>query len=159
MEKIPGVPYREVVDKLSLDDKRRISRSIAEWVDQLSQHRFDVIGSFYFAPGQRNKVELGRPVLQHFMGDWRQDYHHERGPFHDLHSFTHAFIDCIGSEMFDPRQRLRAVIDAMRKEIWKLGDYLDLDDDDDGACDRTLEKLKLKQLEAEYAALLNSARF
>ena len=156
MEKIPGVPYREVVDKLSLDEKLRISRSIAEWVDQLSQYRFDVIGSFSFAPGQRNKVELGWPVLQHFMGDWRHDYQHERGPFHDLHSFTRAFIDCIGSEMFDPRQRLRAVIDAMRKEICKLS--ASLDDDDDGACDRTLEKLKLKQLEAEYAALLNSAR-
>ena len=80
-------------------------------------------------------------MLQHFMGDWRHDYHHDRGPFHDLHSFTRAFIDCIGSEMFDPRQRLRAVIDAMRKEIWKLTDSLDMDNK---AYDRTLEKLKLK---------------
>jgi hypothetical protein len=147
MEKLPGVPYREVEDQLSIEAKLDIARTIAEWVDQLSQHRFDTIGSFYYnhktgkpriddlvkqtadphpghpstpttefhlpnlsiqpkdlRPGspvaQTRELYLGRPVIQQFMCDWRHDYHHQRGPFRDLHSYIRSFVGMYCSSPF-----------------------------------------------------------
>jgi hypothetical protein len=145
MQKLPGVQYTSVVDDLSTGQKLAIARTIATWTDQLSRHTFDLIGSFYMDKNT-GTLKLGRPVIQQFMGDWRHDYPFERGPFHNSYEYLRSFIDCIGAELFDPRQRLRAVIDAMDSRI------------------RTLEKSsenedaasQLPSLRARYSALMDS---
>src|SRR5690606_19108341 len=40
MEKLPGVPYQSVADNLSVNARLAVARTIAEWLDQLSRHRF-----------------------------------------------------------------------------------------------------------------------
>lgn len=69
MERVPGVQYSELEDELSLDEKLDIARTVANWVHQMSRLRFGSIGSLYFNPGQNGDVQLGRPVIEQFMGD------------------------------------------------------------------------------------------
>jgi hypothetical protein len=147
MEKLPGVSYRSVADHISLDAKLAVARTVAEWSDQLSRHQFGSIGSFYFDKDS-NQLRLGRPVIQQFMRDWRHDYHHRRGPFDNPHSYIRSFVDCTGAEIFDPRQRLRAIIDAIDIEIQNLKE--NASDDGQAAAAR------LKRLEANFSALLAS---
>jgi len=103
MERLPSEAYGNIVDRLSLGDRVDVAERIADWVDQLSCLRFNSICSLYFVPNTR-ELQNGRPVIQQFMGDWRHEYHHLRGPFHDLHSYLRSFMDCYGSEVYAAAQ-------------------------------------------------------
>ena len=111
MRKEAGVPYRTIAHLLNIEKQKHIAPTIADWVHELSQLQFHEVCSLYLNPLQDN-VSPGHPVIQQFMGGWRHEYHHERGPFSNIHSYTRSFVDCAGAEIYDPRQRLRANIDA-----------------------------------------------
>lgn len=147
MERLPGVTYVSAADQLSLGDKLTIARSIAEWLDQLSQHKFNSVGSFFFKKDSE-ELQLDRPVIQGFMGDWRHEYHHHRGPFDNLHSYIRSFVDCRGAELFDPRQRLRGALDIIHNKTENLKR--------DSTLDADAKASHLKRLEAEYSELLAS---
>ena len=123
MEKLPGTQYRSIADNMAMEDKLAIAGTIAVWVDQLSRRIYDTIGSFY--SDQSGNLELGHPVIQQFMGDWRHEYHFERGPFDNFCSYIRSFVDCVGAELFDRRQHLRAIIDAIEDRIGMLDESSD----------------------------------
>jgi len=54
------------------------------------------------------------------MGDWRHEYHFGRGPFDNFYSYIRSFVDCAGAELFDRRQHLRAIIDALEDRTMML---------------------------------------
>jgi len=108
MEKLPDTQYGSIAKYITMEENLAIARTIAVWMDHLSRLTFDTIGSFY--SDQSGNLELGRPVIQYFMGDWRQEYHFERGPFDNLYSYIRSFVDCAGAELFDRRQHLHAML-------------------------------------------------
>lgn len=148
MEKLPGVPYRTVVDRLSVDARLAVARTVADWMDQLSRHRFHLVGSFYL-DDDSEALRLDRPVIQQFMGDWRHDYCHQRGPFDNLQKYIQSFIDCVAAELFDPRHRIRAILTIIDDDIQRLKSSPGHDVGE--AAER------LEQLEANYSALLASS--
>lgn len=154
MEKLPGETYRSVNadGRLGLDNRLSVSRTVAEWEDELSRVRLNSIGSF-FITDDPNRFKLGRPVLQHFMGDSRHDYHHRRGPFNNLHIYLRSFLDCSGAELFDHRQRLRAEIDVLDDEIRRLEKNLKCKSNH---IDAGKIKARLRQLKEDYSTVLES---
>lgn len=164
MQKLPGVQYCKVDDELDMDSRLSIARKIADWVHQLSQHRFTDIGSLYFSDTKHTHGEderegtekdkgedtfkLGRLVNQYYMGDWRHDYQHERGPFNNVHDFLRSYHDCRAMELCDHRQRLRATLLAIYEQLHPWREDQKTKDD--------AEKSRLKLLEADYDRILAS---
>lgn len=47
MEQMPGQPYKQASGSLSLESKKALARTIADWVHAFTERRFDSIGSLY----------------------------------------------------------------------------------------------------------------
>ncbi|TPX07597.1 uncharacterized protein E0L32_010696 [Thyridium curvatum] len=174
MQRMPGVPYDSVQDGISQADNLAMARELAGWADQLSRHRFDSVGSLYTHRNNNNCVNdgdgatatmehentlpnglnIGRPILQQFMSDWRHSYRHWRGPFRDLHSYIRSLLDCQANELLDPRQRIRYAIDIRRNQL------LDVKGSKNNGQDNVASAQfdeQVQQLEAKYKDLVSSS--
>jgi hypothetical protein len=106
MSKAHGVSWETVLG-LSVGQHKDIARAITDWMDQLSKITAPEICSYYL-DANSGEIVTGRPVCQTLMLEWRHQYLHERGPFPDTHSYLRAYVECRGTELFDPRQQLHA---------------------------------------------------
>ncbi|MCJ1306293.1 hypothetical protein MMC08_009113 [Hypocenomyce scalaris] len=104
MEKITGTPLEEAWPKINSDDQTRLTKKIAEWLDQLSSFAFDKIGSLYMRYAEKDlDFYIGPMVDQNFYDGRRLAYKIDRGPFPSLQTYYDAVLDAQQQEIKDPR--------------------------------------------------------
>ncbi|KAM0247763.1 hypothetical protein ACHAQJ_009696 [Trichoderma viride] len=129
MEKIENASsLSEAQLEMSMDQKLKVSRTVATWVHELNALRFESIGGLYFSEGldsdDEPKFRLGPPVHQTYMGDWRLEYPIPHGPFATPTELIRSLIACYQAEAQDARQRLRSQYDSLIGQIELLDSYL-----------------------------------
>ncbi|KAL1387859.1 hypothetical protein HDK64DRAFT_328848 [Phyllosticta capitalensis] len=140
MERVRGVPLlstlrspnggdgrgggRRHLQPLTDDQKRRLARTLADWTHQLTQLRFDAIGSVVWQANRPNGADgtfaVGPLVTRAFVIDWRPTYRFSRGPYTHISSYLRALVDACKQECDDGRQHRRALIRAANVELGVL---------------------------------------
>ncbi|KXX82334.1 Altered inheritance of mitochondria protein 9, mitochondrial [Madurella mycetomatis] len=110
MTRMPGVPFANAV--LTTQQKVGIAEIVAHWMNTLSQHEFEGIGTPKNGPDGVTPSALGPAVdVDLLTREWHDGLPRPVAPFPDLHSYASAFI----SKESCPR--LQALIDRI---IWPL---------------------------------------
>ncbi|KAI9869656.1 MAG: hypothetical protein M1830_005248, partial [Pleopsidium flavum] len=93
MEKLPGTPLRNVWESLDYETKVRVTRRVAEWMDQLSRCRFEQIGSLYQSSKPKlGRFEVGQAVSFDLYRGRCLQFDIYRGPFQSAEQYYQAVI-------------------------------------------------------------------
>ena len=129
MEKVQGVSLYDTWDIMGYIVKKELTRTVANWVDQISRLKFDKIGSLYCRQRAGQMEFYMGPTLHDrlYKGD-RLLYDVPRGPFDPLRAYFDAVLESTERHMNDPRHSTRHEFEAaMQAEA--------LSDSDDGSSD------------------------
>ncbi|KAF1983918.1 hypothetical protein K402DRAFT_396116 [Aulographum hederae CBS 113979] len=109
MEKMEGEDYSKKEGDVSFDARAELHRTVASWKHQLSQLKFDQIGSIYrqWDPSKPhfNEFRLGPIVDEHFTENGRVHYPVYRGPFNATIDYYREFLHILQIEVHDTRTK------------------------------------------------------
>lgn len=113
MEKVEGVSLYDVWDTMGYSAKQELTRTVADWMDQLSRLKFNKIGSLYCRPRARQMEFYMGPTLHSrlYEGD-RLLYDVHRGPFESLYALCDAVLDSTERHINEPRHSARIALQA-----------------------------------------------
>ena len=113
MEKVKGVSLDDAWDTMEYSAKQELTRTVANWMDQLSRLEFDKIGSLYCRQiaGQM-EFYLGPTLHSRLYEGYRLLYDTPRGPFDSLRAFYDAVLDLTKKHVNDPRHSARHQVEA-----------------------------------------------
>ncbi|KAH7042090.1 hypothetical protein B0J12DRAFT_674684 [Macrophomina phaseolina] len=121
MDKIKGRPFCDTRESMTIEQKKKVAQTLADWMHQLSMLRFDEIGSVYrrWDEPDRGKAgfKVGPIIDQAFMADWRIEYKIHRGPYSSYQTFFRSLVDASLFEAVDLRQRKRSEYCAALEEL------------------------------------------
>lgn len=141
MERMNGQTFRQAKRPMSQQVKENLCRTIAEWVHQLSELRFDRIGSLYqeWDPDSPNYLtfQLGPATTDHFLGPWRTEKRVSRGPFENEAQLFRSIAELNLADILDPRQLELAKRAWKKEEDFKERDFVLLSKKDDEVETRT----------------------
>ena len=117
MEKIQGVSLYEVWDTIGYSTKQELTKTVANWMDQLSRFEFNKIGSLYCRLSARQMEFYMGPTLHSrlYEGD-RLLHGNPRGPFESLHALYDAVLESTERHVSDPRHSARHAQEATMLE-------------------------------------------
>lgn len=108
MEKVEGVSLYDVWDTMAYSSKQKLSRTVANWMDQLSRLQFNQIGSLYCRPRDCQMEFYMGPTLHSRLYEGDRLLHDvDRGPFESLHALLDAVLDSTQRHINDPRHSAR----------------------------------------------------
>ena len=113
MEKVKGIPLCDTWDTMGYGTKTVIAKTVANWVNQISRHKFDKIGSLYCRQRAGQMEFYMGPTLQSrlYEGD-RLLYDIHRGPFDSVQSYFDAVLESTERHMNDPKHSARHELEA-----------------------------------------------
>ena len=113
MEKIKGISLYDTWDMMGYSTKKMVVKTVAEWVNQISRHQFDRIGSLYSRQRAGQMEFYMGPTLHSrlFEGD-RLLYDIPRGPFESIQSYFDAVLESTERHMNDPKHSARHELEA-----------------------------------------------
>ena len=108
MEKVKGIPLDDTWDTMAYSTKKVVAKTVANWVNQISRHKFDRIGSLYCRQRADQMEFYMGPTLQSqlYEGD-RLLYDIHRGPFDSIQSYFDAVLESTERHMNDPKHSAR----------------------------------------------------
>ena len=117
MEKVKGISLYDTWDTLEYSTKKELAKTAANWVNQISKHKFDKIGSLYFRQTASQMQFYMGPTLQSrlYEGD-RLLYDVPRGPFNSLCDYFDAVIESTERHMNDPKHLVRHKLEAAKHD-------------------------------------------
>ena len=108
MEKVEGVSLYDVWDTMGYSTKKKLSRTVANWMDQLSRLKFNKIGSLYYRLRDCQMEFYMGPTLHSRLYEGDRLLHDiDRGPFESLHALFDAVLDSTQRHINDPRHSAR----------------------------------------------------
>ena len=113
MEKVKGISLHDTWDTMGYSTKKVIAKTAANWVNQISRHKFDKIGSLYCRQRAGQMEFYMGPTLHNrlFEGD-RLLYDIPRGPFESIQSYFDAVLESTERHMNDPKHSARHELEA-----------------------------------------------
>ena len=113
MEKVKGISLYDTWDTMGYSTKKVIAKTVADWVNQISRHKFDKIGSLYSRQKAGQMEFYMGPALHSrlFEGD-RLLYDVPRGPFESIQSYFDAVLESTERHMNDPKHNARHELEA-----------------------------------------------
>ena len=113
VEKVKGISLWDTWDTMGYSTKKVIAKTVANWVNQISRHKFDKIGSlycrqragqleFYMGPTLHNRLYEGDRLL----------YDIPRGPFESIQSYFDAVLESTERHLNDPKHSARHKLEA-----------------------------------------------
>lgn len=124
MDKIKGKCFQDARESMSMEQKKKLAETLADWMHQLSTLRFDKIGSVYrrreHPAHSKADFKTGPIVDQTFMADWRLEYKLHRGPYTSIEQYFRSLIDVNFLDAIDPRQKKRSEYCAALEELVPL---------------------------------------
>ena len=113
MEKVKGISLYETWDKMAYSTKKGIAKTVADWVNQISRHKFDKICSIYSRQRAGQMEFYMGPTLHNrlYEGD-RLLYDVPRGPFESIQSYFDAVLESTERHMNDPKHSARHELEA-----------------------------------------------
>ncbi|KAL9067124.1 MAG: hypothetical protein Q9161_007116 [Pseudevernia consocians] len=113
MEKVEGISLYDVWDTMGYSTKQELTRTVANWMDQLSRLKFNKMGSLYCRLTARQMEFYMGPTLHSRLYEGDRLLHDiPRGPFESLHAFCDAVLDSTERHINDPRHSARHVLEA-----------------------------------------------
>ena len=123
MERVQGRPLNDVWDTMKFDTKQNLARKIANCMAELSQYKFNKLGSifmrfrqghidFYIGPSIHEQL-FERDHLLHAVN---------RGPFESVQALYDVILDLAEKYVNDPRHRFHALKDGGSGETELIND-------------------------------------
>jgi hypothetical protein len=104
MEKMPGRPFKKLVEEKLLSDSQQeaIAHNIYKYSQQISENTFEKVGSLYYNRTKaESSIEIGPIVNSHFFMENRNSYEFHRGPYQNTKQFYQTYLQVILSEISD----------------------------------------------------------
>ena len=113
MEKVKGVSLYDVWETMGYSTKQELTRTVANWMDQISRLKFHRIGSLYCRLRAHQMEFYMGPTLHSrlYEGD-RLLHDNPRGPFESLNALCDAVLDSTERHINDPRHSARHALEA-----------------------------------------------
>ena len=113
MEKVKGISLYDTWNKMAYSTKKGIAKTVADWVNQISRHKFDKICSIYSRQRAGQMEFYMGPTLHNrlYEGD-RLLYDIPRGPFESMQSYFDAVLKSTERHMNDPKHSARHELEA-----------------------------------------------
>ena len=113
MEKVKGISLYYTWDTMAYSTKKVIAKTVADWVNQISRHKFDKICSLYSRQRAGQMEFYMGPTLHNrlYEGD-RLLYDIPRGPFESIQSYFDALLESTERHMSDPKHSARHELEA-----------------------------------------------
>ena len=117
MEKVNGVSLYDAWDTMEYNVKQELTKTVADWVDQISRLKFDKIGSLYCRQRDNQLEFYMGPTLHNrlYEGD-RLLYDIPRGPFESIRSYFDAVLESTERHINDPRHKARHKLEAAMRD-------------------------------------------
>ncbi len=113
MEKVKGVSLYDVWDSMEYSTKQELTRTVANWMDQISRLRFNKIGSLYCRQRDQEMEFYMGPTLHSRLYEGEKLLHNTpRGPFDSLYAFCDTVLDSTEIHINDPRHSARHALEA-----------------------------------------------
>lgn len=113
MEKVNGVSLDDAWDTMGYNTKQKLTRTIADSMDQISRLEFHKIGSLYCRPRDcQTDFYLGPTLHSRLYEGDRLLHDIDRGPFESLHALCDAVLDSTQRHITDPKHGARHALEA-----------------------------------------------
>ena len=145
MEKVTGISLYDAWDTMEYNVKQELTKTVANWVDQISRLKFDTIGSLYCRQ-RADQMEFYMGPCLHarlFEGD-RLLYDIPRGPFESIRSFLDAVLESTERHVNDPRHKARHKLEAVMYDeaSW-------MSDDESSGCSEQKDQMSEEEILAQ----------
>ena len=117
MERVQGRPLNDVWDTMEFDTKQHLARKIANYMAELSQYKFNKLGSIFMRYRQSHiDFYIGPSIHEQLFERDHLLHAVNRGPFDSVQALYNVILDLAEKYVNDPRHRIHALNDGENQE-------------------------------------------